>query len=137
MAGNKKPAKRYQPRDVVRPLNMRNAWNIEGKAHAALLALEGGTFGEQHAIDLVTHAEIVRRIAGEGTHVHVQASTIIRMCYYVSLRKPIRILPLEEVAVRAACKVTLPFVRNASNHEILRASDSARADLSKDGGIRV
>jgi len=137
MAGNKRPTKRYKPRDVVRPLNIRNGWSIEGDAHAALLALEGCTFGESHAVDLATHAEVVRRIAGDGSHVHVQATTILRMCHAALLRGTWQVLPLEEVAIRAACKVTLPFVRQASNHAILRAAESARADVGKTGGIRI
>jgi hypothetical protein len=137
MPGNRKPRKKYRPRAVVRPLNMRNAWSIEGAAHAALLALEGGTFCEDHAVDLATHAEVVRRIAGEGSHVHVQATTILRMCHAAQLRGTWQMLPLEEVAIRAACKVTLPFVRQASNHAILRAAESALSDVGKTGGIRI
>lgn len=137
MPGNKKPTKKYKPRDVVRPMNVRNAWKIEGDAHAALLALEGGTFSEQHAVDLITHAEVVRRIAGDRAHEHRQATTIIRMLANAMERGEWRVLPLEEVAIRAACKVTLPFIRQARSIDILRAATSARADVGKIGGIRL
>ncbi len=137
MAGNKRPTKKHKPRDVVRPLNMRNAWKIEGDAHVALLALEGGTFSEQHAVDLITHAEVVRRITGEGAHEHRQATTIIRMLANAMDRGEWRVLPLEEVAIRAACKVTLPFIRQARSIDILRAASSARSDVGKTGGIRL
>jgi hypothetical protein len=134
MAGNKKSRKAYRPRDVIRPLNMRDPWLIEGDTHAALLAIEAGTCTEDHYAMLCAHADIVRRMYQSGPE-HSQAETIIRMIG-ISMERG-RMTPAEEVAIRAAVKVTLHAVQKARNRQIMDATRAAYADISRHGGVRM
>lgn len=136
MPGNKKPTKAHRPRTVVRPLNMRNAWMTEGDVHVALLELEAGTAAEPHYSMLCAHADIIRRMYPSGPE-RVQADTIIRMIGIVMKRPDMRITGAEEVAIRAAVKVTLPALMRASNRKVVDAAVASLADIDKFGGVRV
>ena len=136
MAGNKKPAKRYRPKDVIRPLNMRNAWLSEGDVHAALLALEGGVATQDHYSMLCAHADLIRRMYRSGPE-RVQADSIIRMVGIVMGRVDHHITPAEELPIRAAVKVTLPALMRASNRLVFDAAVASLADLDRFGGVRV
>lgn len=136
MAGNKKPAKAYRPKTVIRPLNMRNAWMTEGDVHGALIALEAGMATDSHYAMLCAHADVIRRIYPSGPE-RVQADSIIRMCSIVMARPDYRITPAEEVAIRAAVKVTLPAMMRASNRNVLDAAIASMADIDRHGGVRL
>lgn len=137
MAANKKPRKRYRPKPVVRPLNVRNQWDIEGEAHAALLAMEYGHVEQEHLAMLCAHADMVRRLFDPSDPVRRQADTIIRIVSEITDRPELRVWSGEEAAIRAAMQVTLPAIRAASNSEIYHASMAALRELSIYGGVRV
>ena len=131
MATNKAPRKKYRPKPVVKPLNVRNRWMTEGDAHAILLALEGGTFCEQHLADLVAHADVVSRIAQRRRDLLVakHANALLRVAIDIQSRNQehgiLRATPMEETAIRASMPVTLEFLSAASNMEILTAAEAA------------
>ncbi len=106
MAGNKKPSKKYRPREVVKPLNIRNVWDTEGDIHAALLAMEDGSLDGSHIAHLAAHAQIMMHIHKEGP-INVQSKSMIR---------------------------TLPALIAASNLAIYRASTTAMHIAEKNGG---
>lgn len=130
--------KSKKPRPVLNPLNARNKWTIEGDVHACLLAIGAGVTEEQHLADLGAHADMVRRLDCAEPHEVIQAQALVRTLYDIMLRgKPITVRPTEEAAIRAAVQVTLGTVRRASNHNIFRAAVAARAELDRNGGLRV
>lgn len=137
MARNKKPSKPYRPRDVVRPLNVRDAWACsEGDVHAALLAMESGALDEVHLAHLAAHGDIMRRVHKTGP-VHIQAQSIIRMVSIITARPDLHITPSEELPIRAAVKVTLPALMAARNIDILRGAQNALFEREKFGGVRT
>lgn len=138
MPTSKKPRKKYRPKPAVIPLNIRNRWMTEGDAHALLMAIEGGTFCEQHMADLVAHADIVGKIAKQhGDEVvsrHSQALMRIAIQIqerYLSTGK-FTVTSLEETAIRASMTITIPVMEAASNLDILRAAESSLKRLKHD-----
>jgi hypothetical protein len=130
MATNKAPRKKYRPKPVVRPLNLRNAWLTEGDCHALLLAIEGKTFAEQHLADLVVHADMTAKIAQRRRDLLVvrHANALLRLAITIQARNQERgilaVSTLEETAIRASMEITLPFIRGATNLEILTAAEA-------------
>ncbi len=59
MPRSSKPKRQYRSRPVVNPLNMRNPWNIEGQAHAALMAVNGKAMTEDTTTSIAAHADVV------------------------------------------------------------------------------
>ncbi|MDD3652442.1 hypothetical protein, partial [Immundisolibacter sp.] len=89
MPRNNRPRKKYRPRPVVKPFNQRDAWAIEGDAHAVLLAIEYDQVAEEHLAMLAAHADIMRRIHPTGTAPRVQADTLIRIVRDIQSRPEI------------------------------------------------
>lgn len=138
MPKSHKPKRAYKPRPVLNPLNARRPWVMEGDVHACLLAIAAGTVGEDHLASLGAHADMVRRIESAEPHEVVQAQALVRTLYDIMLRgKPVTVRAVEEAAIRAAVQVTLCAARRASNASIFRAAVAARAELDRNGGLRV
>lgn len=116
-------------------MNIRDPWLIEGGVHSALLSMESGA-DEGHYAKLAAHADIVRRMYLSGPE-HTQAETIIRMISIVMERPDRRMTKAEEVAIRAAVKVTLPAVRRAKSTQIFEASLNAMRDIGPGGEMRL
>lgn len=133
MATSKKPRKAYRPKPVIKPLNIRDAWGIEGEAHAVLLAIESESVSEDHLAMLAAHADMVRRIYPIGTE-RIQADAIFRVVAEIKSRPEIRVLSLEEVAIRAAMSITIEAMRKARNADIYKAAMSAIQDMERNGG---
>ena len=131
MPENKKPRKAYRPKRVIKPLNIRNRWLTEGDAHAILLAMEGGTFCEQHLADLVAHADVAGRIArGRGDDLADRhCRSLLRVAISIQERNlktgTIKATDLEEAAIRASMQITMEVMRTASNQEILQAAEAS------------
>ena len=137
MPSSAKPRKKYRPRDVVRPLNVRNAWASEGDVHAALLAMEAGQAEEDHLAMLCAHAHVMQRLALDESPERRQADTILRMVGIILRRPDHRITPAEEIPIRAALQVTLPALQRAKNHDLLRAATASLKDQDRWGGVRL
>ena len=137
MPRSAKPKRKYHPRPVVKPLNMRDHWVLEGDVHAALLAIDHGQQMEEHLNALAAHADLIRRLESAPFHAQRQAQTIIRILAEVMTRGSLQITELEQDAIRAAIKVTLPALRTANNHAIERAAQAAWFAFNRDGGVVV
>lgn len=133
MASNKKPRKKYRQRPVLNPLNMRDEWDIEGQAHAVLLAIESGSVSEDHLAMLAAHSDMVRRIYTSGPE-NIQANAVIRVIRDIKDRDVIVVRKLEEATIRAALVVTIKAIRDASNYDIYRAAVAAVKDMERNGG---
>jgi hypothetical protein len=117
---------------------MRDAWSIEGDAHAVLLAIEYDQVDEAHLAMLVAHADIIRRIFQSGTAPRVQADTLIRVVRDIKARPEIRVLSGEAAAIRAALQVTIEASRGVSNMAIYRAATASMQSMDRNGGgVRV
>lgn len=131
MPANKKPRKAYRPKPIIKPLGIRNRWMTEGDAHAILLAMEGGTFAEQHLADLVAHADVAGRIArGRSDDLADRhCRSLMRVAIAIQERNlktgTINATELEEAAIRASMQITIEIMRTASNQEILRAAEAS------------
>lgn len=138
MPSSSKPRKAYRPKPVIKPCNIRQAWDIEGEAHIGLLAIESGDIQDEHMAMICAHADMVRRLFDDPGHpVRRQADTIIRIVSEIQSRPVLRVLSGEEAAIRAAMTVTLPAIRAASNAEIYRVAQASLRDMDRHGGVRV
>ncbi len=137
MPKSAKPKRAYKPRPIVKPLKARNDWVMEGEVHAALLAIEADQVQEIHLANLGSHADLVRRLETAPFHAQRQAQTIVRILAEIMERKPPTVTQLEQIAIRAALKITLPVLRQASNYAVERAAQAAWKAYARDGGLKV
>ncbi len=138
MPSSSKPRKSYRPKPVIKPCNIRQAWEIEGEAHIGLLAIESWDVSDEHMAMICAHADMVRRLFDDAGHpVRRQAETIIRIVDEIKSRPVLRVLSGEEAAIRAAMTVTLPAIRSASNADIYRVAQASLRDMDRHGGVRV
>lgn len=142
MPANKKPRRAYRPKPVVKPLGMRDNWKIVGSAHAALLALGSGSYDDVHQHRLVAFADICRRCAKPGSPEFIQARSLLSTLLDVQVRHnasgaPHHVTALEEVSIRTACSVLIPWAEHVPNMDILRASAASLREFDKLGGIRL
>ena len=66
MGANKKPRKRYIPKPAVLPAGLRADLAFEMPGFQASEAMGKGHFQEQHVYDLLSNADMARRIAPDG-----------------------------------------------------------------------
>src|SRR2546430_1677965 len=72
-----KPRRKYSPKPCVLPLGMRKAGDMEFPGFAASLALGTDWFVEQHVYDLLSNADMTRRIAPAGHEILVVAQAMV------------------------------------------------------------
>lgn len=141
MPANKKPRKAYRPRPAVMPLNMRDNWKIVGSAHAALLALDAGTYDEHHQHALVAFADMCRRIAKPGTVEAIQARGLVTVLFGIQRRSlatgAVMVANTEEATIRAACSVLIEWLEQQPNSVILHAAMTGLREMNRFGGLRV
>lgn len=140
MPTSKKPRKKYTPRHVIRPFNVRDPWSIEGDAHACLMAMDAGVLTHEHISGIVAHVSMIRRVAREQ-HVQVQCNTVLRMCLAIQQRYQtsgqVTITASEEAAIRAGLAVVMEASRGARSSDILNASLACLRELDKIGGVAL
>ena len=141
MAGTKKPRKAYKPKPCVLPLGMRKAIAFEMPGFQASVALGMGHLQEQHVYDLLSNADMVRRIAPDGHEILPIADAMVQAVAEIQARAQ-RVGKLgvngDELRVlRDGIGKTMVYLRGVPNVEIARAAQSALAEFDRTGVLRV
>jgi hypothetical protein len=133
--------KPYRPRPIVKPLGMRNAAAMELPGYVASLALGQPHFVEQHVYDLLSNADMTRRIALDGHPILPVAQAMVEAVAAIQHRAQERgklLVTGDELRVlREGVGKTMDFLRAASNVEIARAAAAAVAEFNRMGVLRV
>lgn len=141
MSANKKPRKKYRPKPCVKPLGMRNAQMLEFPGYSASVALGMDHFEEQHVYDLLSNADMTRRIAPDGHPVLPVAQAMVQAIAEIQQRAQRTgkhgVTGDELRILREGIGKTMDYLRTVPNVEIQRASMAAIAEFNRTGMLKV
>lgn len=137
----KKRNKSYRPKPCVLPLGMRRAASMEIPGYLAVAALGTTHFGEQHVYDMLSNADLTRRIAPNGHELLPIAEAMVQACAAIqerALRTGRHGVTGDEMNVlRNGLAKTMDYLRSASNVAIARAAMAADSEFRRTGTLRV
>lgn len=141
MPSSKKPRKKYKEKPCVKPLGMRDAQMMEFPGYSASLALGQSHLEEQHVYDLLSNADLVRRIAPDGHQILVTAQAMVEAVASIQERAQ-RLgkhgVNAEEMKIlRDGIGKTMDYLRTVPNVDIWRASKAATEEFNRTGALRV
>lgn len=141
MGKNTKPRKKYQPKLIAKPLGIRDAVNMEMPGYAASLVLGTEHLQEQHIYDLLSGADMVRRIAPAGHAILPVAQAMVESLAEVQHRTErtgkLGVTGDELHVLRKGIGQIMEYLRSVPNVEILRASRAALREFDRTGVLRV
>jgi hypothetical protein len=132
--------KKYRQKPCVKPLGMRSAVGLEMPGYQASMALGQAHFCEQHVYDLLSNADMVRRIAPAGHEILPVAQAMVEALASIQRRAQTASLGVsgdEMRVLRESIGKTMDFLRRASNYQIERAALAAVAEFDRTGVLRV
>ena len=141
MGANKKPRKRCIPKPAVLPAGLRKDFAFEMPGFQASEAMGKGHFQEQHAYNLLSNADMARRIAPDGHAILPVAQVMVEAIAEILARAQrtgtfgvngdaMRVL-------RDGVGKTMVLLRGASNVDIARASMAAVREFNRTSVLRV
>jgi hypothetical protein len=136
-----KPRRKYRPKPCVLPLGIRKAIDMEMPGYAASVALGTDWLTEQHIYDLLSNADMTRRIAPAGHPILVVAQAMVYAIAEIQSRAArtgktgcsgdeLRVL-------RDGVGRTMEFLRSVPNVAIDRAARAAVVEFNRTGALRV
>ena len=141
MSSNKKPRKRYIPKPAVLPPGMRHAMTFEMPGFQASEAMGKGHFQEQHVYDLLSNADMARRIAPDGHDILPVAQGMVAAIAEIQARAQrtgaFGVNGDEMRVLREGVGKTMVFLRSVPNVDIARASMAAVREFNRTGVLRV
>jgi hypothetical protein len=141
MAKSKSPRKAYVRKPCVLPLNMRRDIAFEMPGYQASLALGQPHFCEQHVYDLLSNADMVRRIAPDGHEILTVAQAMVYAVAEIQRRHmdtgKLGVNGDEFRVLREGVGKTMDYLRTVSNIAIDRAARAALKEFNETGALRV
>lgn len=141
MAKTKKPRKAYRQKPCVMPLGIRRAVAFEMPGFQASVALGMEHLQEQHIYDLLSNADMVRRIAPDGHEILPIADAMVQAVAGIQERAQrvgkLGVTGDEMRVLRDGVGKTMVYLRSASNVAIERAARAALAEFDRTGVLRV
>ncbi|HEX8610161.1 MAG TPA: hypothetical protein VF800_02650 [Telluria sp.] len=136
-----KRTKAYHPKPCVKPLGMRQALMMEMPGYVASLALGLPHFCERHVYDLLSNADLTRRIAPDGHPILPIAKAMVLAIAEIQHRaqetEKTECTAGELAVLREGVGRTMDYLRTVPNVEISRASAAALAEFDRLGCLRV
>lgn len=141
MAANKKPRKRYIPKPAVLPTGLRADVAFEMPGFQASEAMGKGHFQEQHVYDLLSNADMARRIAPDGHEILPVAQAMVEAIAEIQARAQrtgiFGVNGDEMRVLREGVGKTMVFLRGVPNVDIARAGLAAVREFNRTGVLRV
>ena len=141
MGANKKPRKRYIPKPAVLPPGAPTAMAFEMPGFQASEAMGKDHFQEQHVYDLLSNADMTRRIAPDGHEILPVAQAMVEAIADIQARAQrtgiFGVNGDEMRVLRDGVGKTMVFLRGASNVEIARAGLAAVREFNRTGVLQV
>jgi hypothetical protein len=135
-----KRTKKYTPKPCILPLNMRRAIAFEMPGYQASMALGQPHFCEQHVYDLLSNADMVRRIAPAGHEILPAADAMVRAIAAIQQRAQggkLGVTGDEFRVLREGVGLTMDYLRTVRNIDIDRAARAAVAEFDRTGVLLV
>lgn len=141
MANTKKPRKPYKPKMIVKPLKMRDEQAFELPGYAASLVLGTEHLQEQHIYDLLSAADMCRRVAPNDDPILPVAQDMVEAVCDIQQRHErtgkLGVNGDELVAVRRSIGKLIEYLRRVPNIKIARAAHDALQEFNRHGVLRV
>lgn len=141
MKSKPKRNKKYVWKPCVKPLGMRNAGKMELPGYAASLALGTDWLTEPHVYDLLSNADLTRRIAPNGHSILDIAQQMVEAIADIQHRAArtgkTGCTGDELRTLREGVGRTMDYLRGVPNVDIARASAAALAEFDRIGYLRV
>lgn len=141
MPSSKKPRKKYKEKPCVKPLGIRDEHMMEFPGYSASVALGKDHFEEQHVYDLLSNADLVRRIAPAGHPVLPFAQAMVEAAAAIQQRAERTgkhgVTGDEMRILREGLDHTMEYLRTVPNVDIWRASKAAADEFNRTGVLRV
>lgn len=141
MAKSKRPRKPYCAKPTVLPLGMRNEAKFELPGYVASLALGQTHLVDQHIYDLLSNADMTRRIAPDGHPVLLVAQCMVEAIVAIQRRAQehdkLLVTGDELRVLREGVGQTMDYLRTVPNVAIARAAKAALAEFYRTGVLRV
>lgn len=140
MTRTKRPRKPYTPRPAALPLGMRRALQMELPGYIASLALGQPHFAEQHVYDLLSNADMTRRIAPSGHPILPIAQGMVEAIAAIqerAQRGKLGVTGDELRVLREGVGRTMDYLRTVPNVAIAKAAMAATAEFDRTGVLRV
>lgn len=141
MAKSKAPRKPHRAKPTVLPLGMRNEAKFELPGYVASLALGQPHFCEQHVYDLLSNADMTRRIAPDGHPILPVAQDMVEAVSAIQERAQqhgkLLVTGDELRVLREGVGRTMDYLRTVPNVAIARAAQEALAEFDRHGALRV
>lgn len=141
MVPNKKLRTRYIPKPAVLPAGMRADLAFEMPGFQASEAMGRGHFQEQHVYDLLSNADMARRIAPDGHAILPVAQALVEAIAEIQVRAQrtgnFGVNSDEMRVLREGVGKTMAYLRGVSNVAIARAGLSAVREFNRIGVLRV
>lgn len=136
-----KLTKKYSPKPCVLPLGIRNSGAFEFPGYSASLALGQSHLSEQHIYDLLSNADMVRRIAPDGHAILPLAQSMVEAIASIQERSArsgkLGVTGDELRVLREGVGRTMDYLRSVPNVAIDRAARAARDEFDRLGALRV
>lgn len=133
--------KKYRPKPCVLPLGMRKAIEFEMPGYQASVAMGMEHLSDQHIYDLLSNADMVKRIAPEGDPIRQIAQDMIYAIAEIQERAErvgkLGVTGDEMRVLLEGIGKTMVYLRGVPNVAIDRAARSALAEFDKAGVLRV
>ena len=133
--------KKYKPKLVVMPLKIRDEQQFEFPGYAASMVLGTDHFAEQHVYDLLSAADMCRRVApGDDPILPVAQNMVEAVCEIQQRHERTNKLGVtgdELRIVKATIGQLIEYLRRVPNIKIARAAHEARAEFERYGVLRV
>lgn len=140
MANNKKPRKPHKQKAIVWPLGIRDNNRMELPGYQASVALGTDYMSEPHLYDLLSHADMVARIAGPKAEITGHANKILKACGSIMARQlstgKFGVSGDDLTAIRGSIGRTMEYLRSVPNVAIWRAAKAAVAEFDA-GGMKM
>ena len=138
----KKPRnKQYRPKLVVKPLFMRDEQQFEMPGYAASLVLGTEHLQEQHIYDLLSAADMCRRVAPDGDPILPVAQNMVEAVCEIQQRhertNKLGVTGDELRTVKATIGQLIEYLRRVPNIKIARAAHDALSEFDRYGSLRV
>lgn len=136
-----KKRKAYKPKPCVLPLGIRPAGVFEMPGFQASEAMGKDHFQEQHVYDLLSNADMARRIAPAGHAILPVAQAMVEVIAEIQARAQrtgtFGVNGDEMRVLREGVGKTMVFLRGVPNVDIARASMAAVREFNRTGVLRV
>jgi hypothetical protein len=137
----KKRTKAYRPKPVAIPLGLHDQQKQEFPGYSASLALGLGHFEEQHVYDILSNADMVRRIAPDGHPLLPLAQQMVEACAAIQTRAQetgkLGVTGDQMKLLREGVGRTMDFLREQPHVVIVRTAMKATAEFDRLGALRV